>query len=32
MNNSGKEIAKYGVTFGTALSIAISWGVNESVL
>jgi hypothetical protein len=32
MVNSGREAARYGITFGTALAIAISWGVNESVL
>lgn len=32
MPNSGKEVAKYGITFGTALAIAISWSVNKSVL
>ena len=32
VDNSGKEIVKYGITFGTALSIAISWSVNKSIL
>jgi hypothetical protein len=32
MKDSRNEIAKYGITFGTALSIAISWSVNKSVL
>ena len=26
------EAAKTGVTFGTALAIAISWSVNKSIL
>lgn len=32
MKDSRNEIAKYGITFGTALSIAISWSANKSVL
>ncbi|WP_188085300.1 hypothetical protein [Pseudoalteromonas fuliginea] len=32
MRNSRNEIVKYGVSFGTALVIAISWSANESVL
>lgn len=32
MRNSGNEIVKYGVSFGTALAIAISWSENESVI
>ena len=32
MRNSRNEIVKYGVSFGTALAIAISWSANESVL
>ncbi|MEM5548608.1 hypothetical protein [Pseudoalteromonas fuliginea] len=32
MGNSRNEIVKYGVSFGTALAIAISWSANESVL
>lgn len=32
MEKSGNEIVKYGITFGTALSIVISWSVNQSVL
>ncbi len=32
MRNSKNEIVKYGVSFGTALAIAISWSANESVL
>jgi len=26
------EIVRSGITFGTALSIAISWSVNDSIL
>lgn len=26
------EIARTGITFGTALAIAISWSVNHSIL
>jgi hypothetical protein len=26
------EIARSGITFGTALAIAISWSVNKSIL
>ncbi|GEB72744.1 MULTISPECIES: hypothetical protein [Pseudoalteromonas] len=32
MRNSRNEIVKYGVSFGTALAIAISWSENESVI
>jgi len=32
MKNSRTEIVKYGVSFGTALAIAISWSENESVI
>lgn len=32
MARSGNEAARYGITFGTALAIAISWSVNNSVL
>lgn len=28
----GKDVAKHGVTFGTALAIAISWSQHESIL
>ena len=28
----GKEAAKTGITFGTALAIAISWSQNGSIL
>jgi hypothetical protein len=27
----GTEVARSGITFGTALSIAISWSVNKSI-
>jgi len=27
-----KEIIRSGITFGTALAIAISWSVNQSIL
>lgn len=26
------EVAKTGITFGTALAIAISWSANQSIL
>jgi hypothetical protein len=32
MMSSSREAARYGITFGTALAIAISWSVNKSVL
>ncbi len=32
MARSHNEAARYGITFGTALAIAISWSVNKSVL
>ncbi len=28
----GKEAAKHGVSFGSALAIAISWTQNQSIL
>ncbi len=28
----GQEAAKAGISFGTALAIAISWGQNHSIL
>jgi hypothetical protein len=31
MRNS-REAARYGITFGTALAITISWSVNKSIL
>ena len=27
-----KEVAKQGITFGTALAIAISWSMHESII
>ena len=27
-----KEVIRSGITFGTALAIAISWSVNQSIL
>ncbi|MEX2303134.1 MAG: hypothetical protein WD733_19480 [Bryobacterales bacterium] len=27
----GSEVARSGITFGTALAIAISWSINKSV-
>ncbi len=27
----GKEVARSGITFGTALAIAISWSANHSI-
>jgi len=29
---SSKEAAKHGITFGTALAIAISWSLHHSIL
>ena len=29
--NKSVEVAKTGITFGTALAIAISWSVNHSL-
>ena len=28
----GSESARYGITFGAALAIAISWSINKSIL
>jgi hypothetical protein len=28
----GKEVARSGITFGSALAIAISWSANKSIL
>ncbi len=28
----GSESARYGISFGTALAIAVSWSVNKSIL
>lgn len=30
--SSGKKIVKTGISFGSALAIAISWHVNQSIL
>ena len=30
--DSGREVAKAGVSFGSALAIAISWSQNQSIL
>jgi hypothetical protein len=27
-----KDVAKHGITFGTALAIAISWSQHESII
>lgn len=32
MANSGKDAARYGITFGTALAITISWSLHKSIL
>lgn len=32
MSMDGKAVAKAGISFGTALAIAISWSANKSVL
>jgi len=32
MKTVGREGARYGIGFGTALAIAISWSVNKSIL
>ena len=32
MANHANDAAKYGITFGTALAISISWSVNKSIL
>ncbi len=31
-NVVGSEGARYGITFGAALAIAISWSINKSIL
>lgn len=28
----GKEVARVGITFGSALAITISWSANKSIL
>ncbi len=30
--NAKREVARAGITFGTALAIAISWWKNQSIL
>ncbi len=32
MGSARKEVARSGITFGSALAICISWSVNESIL
>jgi hypothetical protein len=32
MASSHREVARYGLTFGSALAIVISWSVNQSIL
>lgn len=32
MNDTGKSVAKKGITFGSALAIAISWSLHKSIL
>lgn len=32
MSSARIEVAKSGISFGSALAIAISWSVNQSVL
>jgi hypothetical protein len=32
MERHGKEAARYGISFGTALAICISWSMNKSIL
>jgi len=32
MSSTRIEVAKSGISFGSALAIAISWSVNQSVL
>ncbi len=32
MKTYGREGARYGIGFGAALAIAISWSVNKSIL
>ena len=29
---AGRDVAKAGISFGTALAIAISWSANKSIL
>ena len=32
MASNGSEVVKTGISFGSALAIAISWSVNKSIL
>ena len=32
MNDTGKSVARTGITFGSALAIAISWSLHKSIL
>ncbi len=32
MASHGRDAAHYGITFGTALAICVSWSVNKSIL
>ena len=31
-NNNGATVIRHGISFGSALAIAISWSVNKSIL
>ena len=31
-NGNGRTVIRAGISFGTALAIAISWSVNKSIL
>lgn len=30
-NNNGQAVIRHGISFGSALAIAISWSVNKSI-
>ncbi len=32
MNDTGKSVARTGITFGSALAITISWSLHKSIL
>ena len=32
MSSARREVARSGITFGSALAICISWSVNKSIL
>lgn len=32
MRDTGKSVARTGITFGSALAIAISWSLHKSIL